>query len=40
MENYGLKYAGYYNNKLTEFLGFFGCRRFVPIVTAAARATL
>ena len=40
MENCGLKYAGYYNNKLTEFLGFFGCRRFVPIVTAAAMMVL
>ncbi|VBB05373.1 phosphotransferase system eiib cysteine phosphorylation site [Lucifera butyrica] len=32
----GYLYNKFYNIKLPEFLGFFGGRRFVPIVTAAA----
>lgn len=31
----GLLYNRFYNIKLPEFLGFFGGRRFVPIITAA-----
>ncbi|HYE83360.1 MAG TPA: N-acetylglucosamine-specific PTS transporter subunit IIBC [Clostridia bacterium] len=33
-------YNKYFNIKLPEFLGFFGGRRFVPIVTAAAMMVL
>jgi len=36
----GSLYNKYYNIKLPEFLGFFGGRRFVPIVTAAAMMVL
>lgn len=36
----GALYNRYHNIKLPEFLGFFGGRRFVPIVTAAAAIVL
>jgi N-acetylglucosamine PTS system EIICBA or EIICB component len=36
----GLLYNRYHNVKLPEWLGFFGGRRFVPIVTAAAMVVL
>lgn len=36
----GSLYNKYYNVKLPEFLGFFGGRRFVPIVTAAMMMVL
>lgn len=36
----GLLYNRFYNIKLPDFLAFFGGRRFVPIVTAAAMTAL